>query len=537
MKKVLLLNPCSEQFGGVLARYMKVGIPVAVGVLAAYLKKYGFCLKVYDEETGLLDSNKLKNLLKGFDEPLIVGISILTVQAYRAYELVKMIKEAYPQSIIVVGGIHVTALPLEALQNGADFVVRGEGEVPFLELLNALFEGKDWHSIRGISYFKKDGQICNNPDAELIRELDDIPIFPYELFEHPRYDMGFITSARGCPYKCSYCSQRLVTGLTYRFHSPERVVENLGILIDKYKQKHIVFYDDNFSVKKSRVIELCNMIVATGLNKKAAFSIQTRADNMYEAIMPYMKKANFISVALGMETGIERLARIIEKDQTVATHKEAVKLIKKYGLQVSLLMIMGLPTETRADRQGSYRVVKGMKPHFAKWNNLIPYPGTVIYNRSKGSQQMYITRHWKNFNSTIVSTQSIFNPTPLPFIPEGTTEWQLRRDVTIINFKIFFSPKHLYQILTRNSGAAFVILPKYWFLRPREIFEVCFIGFTYIINVLAALLPHNWGQYLYFIFTHKKRNQICVQDEPNAIDGSMRDIYLQPKVAEAFSSH
>ena len=107
-----------------------------------------------------------------------------------------------------------------------------------------------------------------NQTKLLINDLDEIPLFPYHLFESTEYDRGFIASARGCPYKCTYCSQRLITGLTYRFHSPKRVVENLDILINKYNVKYMSFTDDNFSVNRRRVKELCEGIVAKGLHKK-----------------------------------------------------------------------------------------------------------------------------------------------------------------------------------------------------------------------------------------------------------------------------
>ena len=121
----------------------------------------------------------------------------------------------------------------------------------------------------------------------------------------------------------------------------ERIVENLDILINKYGQTSITFYDDIFSVNKRRVHELCEGIISAGLNKKCSFAVQTRADNVHEDILPIMVKANFKTIGMGMETGVERIAAEAQKGQTVAQHLEAVRLCKKYGLKVSLFMICG----------------------------------------------------------------------------------------------------------------------------------------------------------------------------------------------------
>ena len=349
---MLFINPAYENFGGMLSRYVPVSIPVAVGILAAYLKKWDVRVSVIDEELEKIDADVLRDKIKDLPLPRIIGITVLTSQAKRAYELGDMCKKLFPDCIVIMGGVHVTALPSEPLLRGsADIVVRGEGEEPLRQLYQALIKNKDWREVRGISYLSDTQEIISTADGDLLEDIDDVPMFPYELFPSPRYDRGFINSARGCPYKCNYCSQRLLTGLTYRWHSAERVVENLRVLIEEYGQKSITFYDDNFSVNQKRVFDLCDRIVDAGLNQKCCFSIQTRADNLYEEIMPALKRANFTTVSMGMETGVERIAKEIVKDETVAIHLEKVSLCHKFGINVSLNMIYGFPNESRQDRK------------------------------------------------------------------------------------------------------------------------------------------------------------------------------------------
>lgn len=530
---MLLINPAAEQFGGVFADYVPVGIPVAIGTLAAYMMKHGFKVKVVDEEFGKLTPENLDTFFVGLEQPYIIGISVLTAQAARTYYIIDLIKSRYPDCKIVLGGIHVTALPEEGLDHGADFVVRGEGERALLSLVNEIRGEQNWSNVQGISY-RVDGKTVNTADGKLIEDLDEIPMFPYELFDNPRYDMGFITSSRGCPYKCSYCSQRLMTGLTFRYRSPERIVQELDILINKYGRDHIVFYDDNFSFKKKRVIEVCEAIVKSGLHKKAGFFIQTRADNLYEEIMPYLKEANFTGVGFGMETAVERLAQVIVKNETVETHKKAITLARKWGLDVSVFMIFGLPTESRAERMESLKFVKDWGFRFTKFNNLIPYPGTKIYNEIKSTPNLQMTPYWGNFNSTLTATRSIFDKTPLPYVPQGTSAWQLKRDIVRCNYSFYLSPRTVLDVLMRKGGPGFVMLPAKWYLKPKEIFRITKLGLTSIGNFAMALLPEKVGGFIYLMVTGRKedmipRDKLELRPLPSAIDGTMRKIQIEKR--------
>lgn len=531
---ILLINPAAEQFGGAFADYVPIGIPVAIGTLAAYMMKFNFKVKVYDEEFGKLNPEILAEKVQGLKKPYVFGISVLTAQAARTYYLVRMIKDRWPDSKIIVGGIHVTALPEEPLKRGIDFVVRGEGERALVNLYNEIRGTQNYSAVQNVSFWDGD-KIKHNPEGGLIEDLDEIPMFPYHLFDNPRYDMGFITSARGCPYKCSYCSQRLMTGLTFRYRSPARIVEELDILINKYGRNHIVFYDDNFSFKKKRVIDVCEAIVASGLHKKAGFFIQTRADNLYEEIMPYLKEANFTGVGFGMETAVERLAQVITKNETVETHKKAITLARKWGLDVSVFMIFGLPTETRADRMESLQFVKDWGFQFTKFNNLIPYPGTKAYNEVRHSPNLQKTEDWGNFNSTLTATRSIFDKTIIPYVPVGCSAWQLKRDIVRCNYSFYLSPRTVLDVLMRKGGPGFVMLPPRWWMNPKEVFHIAKLGFTAVANFGVSLLPEKLGGFIYLLVTGRKEDLIPRDQQdidsrmPDAIDGTMRKIQIEKK--------
>jgi len=486
---MLLINPAQEKFGGFLSRYVPVGIPVAIGCLAAVLKKHGIPVKVVDEEIVEITPSTLRDMVVGLEEPYVFGLSCLTAHVSRGYELARMIKAEFPDSIVVAGGLHPTSLPDEALRHPAiDYVVRGEGEDTVLRLYRAIRGDGEVADVLGVSY-RRDGRIVHNAEAPLIPDLDDIPIFPYELFRHPKYDMGFITTSRGCPYACTYCSQRLLTGTTYRYKSPARIVEELTQLVDDFGQKQIVFYDDNFCFKKRRVTEVCTAIIDAGLHKKCAFSIQTRADNFHADVVPIMAEAGFKHVGFGMETGTDRLADLISKGETIQQHLDAIAVAKRFGMEVSLFMIFGLPTETRQDRDVTYDLVQAQHVQASKYNNLIPYPGTPVFNDLKEGDRVRVAPDWKNFNSTLSVTRSIFDRTPLPYVPETTSEWELKRDIIRYNMKTYLKADAVKGILLGRKGPGWYKLPERWYTKPREAYHMTRIGLNVLVNMTMAYLP------------------------------------------------
>ena len=486
---MLFINPAQEKFGGFLSRYIPVGIPVAIGCLAAYLTKHGIKVRVVDEEIVDITPSVLRELVDGLQKPYMFGLSCLTAHVVRGYQLARMIKTEFPDAIVVAGGLHPTSVPDEVLATGdIDYVVRGEGEEVMLQLHNTIRGGGDPTKLLGVSYLR-DGKAVHNPEAPLIPELDDIPMFPYELFAHPKYDMGFLTTSRGCPYKCTYCSQRLLTGTTYRYKSAERIVEELDLLINRFHQTQIVFYDDNFCFKAKRVLDLCDAITKVGLHKKCAFSVQTRADNFPPDLVPAMAAAGFKHAGFGMETGINRLAKLIGKGETVEQHLTAVELGKKHGMDISLFMIFGLPTETRNERETTFQVVQEARVQASKYNNLIPYPGTPIYNDLKQGNRIHVAPGWSNFNSTLSVTRSIFDRTPLPYVPETTSEFELKRDIIKYNLKTYVTPRAVGAILLGKKGPGWYRLPDRWYTKPRELYHVGKIGVNVLVNMAVAFLP------------------------------------------------
>ena len=479
---MILINPQGQKLGD-FYRYLPVSPPVGIGILAGYLLSQNKNVKILDENVISITDSLLDNIVRDLSRPYIFGISCVTAATKRGYDLTKIIKAKYPDSIVIMGGIHPTVLPEEALDTGfVDIVVRAEGE----ETLNLLYEvikkERDYTAIPGISFKKKDN-IVHNPPARLFPDLDLLPLFPYYLFEEQldKYNFGFISSSRGCPHNCIFCSQRFISGRKYRYVSPERVTEEIDLLINKYNQKSIVFVDDDFTINKKRIEKLCVLMHKKKFYKKAKFHCQARGDSVDIETFEYLRMAGFRFIDFGIETASERLMNLINKDETVEDNIKAVRLAKKFGFRVSATFIFGLPTETDEERWQAYTLAKKLDLDYARFNNATPYPGTRLFEIAKEESRLHIEKDWSNINACGSLVKGYFSKSKLAYVPKTTTEKKLSKDIFKANILFYLRPKSILRILKEGMiPPGWFVLPKYWFIKPKE--------WYYIIRLLLRLL-------------------------------------------------
>lgn len=485
---MILINPQFDRLKKLrgFSRYVPMSLPLGIGMLAGYLEHNDKTVKILDEQIYPITPEVLESFVKGLMPPLIFGISCYTASIGRGYEVAQLIKSKYPESFVVMGGIHPTVLPEEALKTGfVDIVIRGEGEITLDLLYDAIKKRQDYTIINGISFKNSEGLIIHNENPETLVDLNALPSFPYHLFEKHinRYNLGFILSARGCPYACIFCSQRLISGRFYRYREPEKVIKELDLLINKYQQKFISFFDDNFVVDKNRTKKLCELIYQNGFHEKAAFDCQTRGDAIDPGILGYLKAANFTNIFFGLETASERLIKLINKNETVAQNIAAVKLVKKFNFSVSGAFILGLPTETKKERLSSYKMAIDLGIDFARFNNATPYPGTILYEMAKQENRLNVGKNWENLNACGTLVEGVFSRTPLAYVPLTTTEAELKRDVLLSNMLFWFRPKRIFRLLVEGRVAGgWLNLPKNWYFKPSEIYSISKIGLLVIIS-------------------------------------------------------
>ena len=300
----------------------------------------------------------------------------MTLTAWGGYELAGMIRRMRPRVKIIMGGVHPTILPEEPLVKGlADIVVRNEGELTLLELIEKIYDDEPCDDVRGIS-FKKGAMVQHNQSRDLIDSLDMLPQFPYHMFEGDirRYQFGNMLTSRGCPYECIFCSQRSISGKRYRARSPEKIVEELEVLVYKYKQEYVYFNDDNFIVNKTHCYKLCDLIDKKNFPASLKLGINARGDIMDMELLRRLRRARFYVINFGLETGSDRVMRLIKKGETVDDISRAVRLAKRAGFLTSGQFILGFPTETREESLMTVRLAFRLPLDFTRFNLLVPYP-------------------------------------------------------------------------------------------------------------------------------------------------------------------
>lgn len=471
---MILINPQGQKLGD-FYHYLPVSPPIGIGILAGYLLSQNKNVKILDENVISITDSLLDNVVRNLPRPYIFGISCVTAAVKRGYGLAKIIKTKYPDSIVIMGGIHPAVLPEEALNTGfIDIVVRGEGEETLIQLYEAIKAKADYTKIAGIS-FKKGNNILHNPPARLIPDLNMLPSFPYYLFEEhlDKYNFGFISSSRGCPYNCIFCSQRVISGRKCRYVAPERVIEEIDLLINRYNQNSIVFVDDNFTTNKERVKKLCILMHKKKFYKKAKFHCQARGDAIDIETLEYLKMAGFKFIDFGLETASERLMNLLNKGETVDDNIKAVRLAKKLGFRVSGTFILGLPTETEEERYQAYNLAKKLDMDYVRFNNATPYPGTRLFEIAKEEGRLYIDRDWANINACGSLVGGYFSKIKLAYVPKTVTEKKLKRYIFKANLFFYLRPKSILRIFKEGMiPPGWFVLPKHWYVKPKEWYHI-----------------------------------------------------------------
>lgn len=490
---ILLINPkiSNTSQNRKVNALVNITFPTSLGMLASYLMSSGIeNVNIIDEQIHPLDNGNLSNLIMGLQKPRIIGISVLTLNCGRAYELAGEIKKIYQESTIVLGGIHPTVVTDEVLaKEGIDIVIRGEGEETFKELAQLILGRKDYKNIQGISY-KQNGKCVHNPDRPLIQDLDLIPPFPYFMFEkdldkYPNFSGIF--GSRGCPYQCSFCSSRSISGKKYRYHSVERIIHEIKTLVRRYKQESIFLMDDNIAVNRKHFKELCSMVVKEGLHKDAFFHGSLRGDNAADDVLDMAYKANFRILYYGLETGSEDLMATINKGETVAAVGDAIRRSARKGFSVGTTIIFGLPTETRKDRYNTIKFVKSLPLASVRFNTLTPYPGTPVYTQEYSKGNIYIKGNWENFG-----VQYMWEGDDIPYVPEGNDRIELIFDTMWANLAYYLSFRGIKNLLTQKyAGGNVIKLKNKWYLSFSEFKKISrlFLYLTFrFTNVTVRML-------------------------------------------------
>lgn len=415
-----------------------------------------------------LGANYIKKQVEKF-KPDVVGITFLSLfDDDIIFDVVSMIKKINPKIKIVVGGVYASTVKGDILKrtDNIDILVIGEGDYTLRELIDSNFKKLD--KIKGIM-FKKDGQIVYTEPRPPIEDLDVIPLPSRDLMKYRNYSrlvkyqvlhqklrlfknyripeisdilwldnafeflfnhsarifvniknifkkekdkilkqpMGNILSSRGCPNRCNFCTVHNVWGYKYRMRSAGNILKEIDILVKKYKIKTINFLDDNFTVSKKRTIEICKGIIKRNYKINLNAASGTFLPSLDEETIKIMKKAGFIGLAFGVETGNqETMLNVIGKYQELDKVREVVNICKKQGIKTTGFFIIGIPGETIESMKDTIRFAKETPFDRIELYTCQAFPGSRLYEEAiaKG----YLSKEYKPSIAKVQRRKSYF---------------------------------------------------------------------------------------------------------------------------------
>ena len=401
--RILLIAPPVNSFTGLIKR----GYPLGLCMLAAIAKQEKVeSVSVYDSDKcysatyGLNFTDQRRNMaafLEGVNNsnhpvwvnlrrtleelsPDMVGITTMTLDYPSALRTAEMVKKWIPDCFVVMGGAHASVMPrVMAEWPYTDAVVKGEGEEAFRAIIRRLRTGSsNLHDIPGV--ITKDSP--HDALKSLPIEIEDLDSLPFadrsSLLSPEKYsgeDMGLMLTSRGCPFRCTYCSN---FSRRTRFRSIEHVMEEIQQVQKEFGTFQFLFKDDSFTLKRERVEEFCSVIHKRGI--KMLWESSTRLDLVNDAMVRNMKGAGCNRVSVGVESGSDEILEIMNKRLTREKIKGATSILNKNRLFWTAYFMMGLPTETEAQMLNTLEFMRELRPPYAAIGIYKPYPGTKLFS-------------------------------------------------------------------------------------------------------------------------------------------------------------
>lgn len=365
--------------------------PLDIGYCASLLDKNGHVTDFIETATKKDLLGYVINYLKKEGADIVVlkpSIHTLDFTLRLAKKIRKLTKH-----IFVIGPL-ASLNPALFLFKGSsiDACVINEAESTLLEVINTLQSNKSIKKVKGIAYFRNG--IVRTQSRENIKNLGALPFpkhsffinkgytFYYPVNIKKRMNVGYMLSSRGCPYKCLFCSpiERASYGKEYRCRSAKNIADEMQLLESKGINT-VYFLDDSFAVNKKIVEELCDEVIRRKLRLR--WVVQARADTLDEKILMKMKQAGCSTICLGIESGSERILKMLKKDIATKDVVRTVRLIKKAGIWIVGFFIIGNPTETKEEMKETFRFAKKLLPDMIQLHFFTPYPGSAAFKKFK----------------------------------------------------------------------------------------------------------------------------------------------------------
>jgi anaerobic magnesium-protoporphyrin IX monomethyl ester cyclase len=449
--KVLLVNPPRENLiesilPAVIEESRGLSPPLGILYVAAYARKYTrHQIEILDCEAEGLTYPELRERIKGID-PEVVGITAMTFTLIDALKVARLVKEIKREVKVVLGGPHPHIYPEETVSfPEVDFVVQGEGERVFTELVDALDDMRKPSQIKGVVW-KDNGKVIRGEAAETIADLDSLPFPARDLTDIHRYcsvlarisHCTTMITSRGCPFRCRFCA-RPHLGSGFRHRSAGNVVKEfeecraMGI-------REFLIYDDTFTGDRARVIDICEQVLEKGL--KIHWDIRAHINTVDEELLKKLKQAGCERIHYGVESGNPDILKNLRKGATIERVKQAFRLTREAGIETLAYFMIGSPGESLATAGQSIALARELKPDYVHISILMPFPATELYQDGLESgviQQDY----WQEFAR---SPRKNFLP---PVWEENLSRQELTRLLKKAYWDFYLSPAYILRRLAR----------------------------------------------------------------------------------------
>lgn len=375
--------------------------PLGIGALSAYLKEKGFGVESVDMVGLMMQERALESLLRQ-KKPSAVGITAMTPTLPFAKRIAGLVKQVLPSAKVILGGVHATVSPESCFEDeNIDFVLRGEGELSIEALLSRGLHN-ELVDIPGLC--RRNGGISSRGIATPVVDLDCLPVADYDSFPIERYiayneslrgirGISMLIS-RGCPYPCSFCAVHQTMGKKFRIKAPEKVVDEMRRLTEKYLLEGIWFKDSIFNQCKEWFFAFCSELKRRRMG--LSWQCNTRVDLANEAELAAGKEAGLVQIDLGIESGSPKSLKTLAKGIDVDQVERAVQRAKKY-VKVAGFFMIGIPGETREDIEMTFDFAKKLNLDKYTWSLFSPLPGSMLYEDLR--EHPLFTKQIKDFEA------------------------------------------------------------------------------------------------------------------------------------------
>lgn len=456
MSKILFTHSYFYKFDPKQWRMKQPYPPLGTILAAAYLRENGFNVSLFD--TNLRDQpNEIIPCLNETSPKYLViyddsfnYLSKMCLTKMRDAAMVMIAEGKKAGCIVIISSSDATDNYETYLKQGADYIVRGEGEQTLLELIRSIEGESDQSTVPGLA-FKSDQNIILTASRLAKQVLDEFPLPAWDLvdigsyrkiwMDHHGYFSLNMATTRGCPFKCNWCAKPIY-GNRYNSRSPAHVIEEVNFLINKYKPDHLWFADDIFGLKPGWVQEFRDLVVAQKLKFK--YKIQSRVDLLLQGnTINALKESGIETVWVGAESGSQKILDAMDKGTRVEQIYHATKILKQSGIKIGFFLQFGYLGETQNDIDATIKMLLDLMPDEAGISISYPLPGTKFYEKVKN--QLIEKQNWSDSDDLAMMFQGTFQGEYYPKLHKYVhSVYRSRRGVVVLK-KMLRNPLQLRQ--------------------------------------------------------------------------------------------